>query len=234
MATKQSKYRIIEIVTVVATIITTFTAVVGLYLLYNEFKELRLQNNYLESSLRGAYRPLMSVSQIENAGDTVEPIIKIDTLNNKVSFIMPLELSNKGTGIMFDCGYISLYTTENIDFREELLKGVIDSSKVIYDGRFPTTRPYPRLQTYKEKIYYKTNYLDKNRKYFIYILFLYKDIDNNLYDTLTLLVCDYLDVKDMYRVLVNNFFHYYNKEEQHSLYLALEKMHKGLSESIGD
>lgn len=171
----------------VGTVALALIGGVGLIFLISELKELRRQSSYIESSLKQTYRPL---GYARSSPDDPQLII-VETLwtsesLDRFSFSIEYNIYNHGHGVLCYIGSFFLATTEAIDFRQQLISGVLDSVNV--DGRYPFTRretilPYDKSNVSRVGAFALFQDVPFAEKYFVYNLFLYEDQEGNLYDT---------------------------------------------------
>jgi len=212
---------------VIMTLLIFVGAVLGYFLLNEEIK-------ILDNSFRESYKPIAVITY----KSPIKFGIPKETGDQKIyKFNSELTLHNKGNGILSLIGAFtySMIDTMNIDsdflfdFRKHMLSGKIDTSKIGFDKmhyveRYKTITPEDStiIIVDWEEIKYKPQ-----PWILLYIIILYNDHRNELYDTIHLIATripeevfdkDFLE-SDMIKLASYNseIFHKYNNSEKEAL-----------------
>jgi hypothetical protein len=173
--------------------VIAITGIVGLALVMRQLNQLKNQNKTLERSLSQTYRPLGVARFSWEKPDmfilTYPPMEAKE--KDKISFGFVLKLKNKGKGLLTYLGSLSYLSQNEIDFRRKFLNSEIDS--VHFDGMYTYARGSPVLPDEIFETYGEWKNIPFKKMYFSYVLFLYKDQDGNLFDTVHLDVLSFQD-----------------------------------------
>jgi hypothetical protein len=173
--------------------VIAITGIVGLVLVMGQLIQLKNQNKTLERSLSQTYRPLgVARFSWEKPAMVILGYPPMEAKEkDKISFDFELKLKNKGKGLLSYLGSLSYLSQNEIAFRSELLNGEIDS--VHFDGMYTYARESPVLPDEIFETYGGWKNIPFKKVYFLYVLFLYKDQDGNLFDTEHLNVLNFQD-----------------------------------------
>lgn len=168
--------------------------IIGFIFVLRQLNEFKKQNTTLESTFKQSYRPLGVARTSWDDPQLIivrYPDIKSKS-KDKFSFLHEFKFKNLGMGTLFLYGYVSYLSTENIDFRKELLSGTLTKA-VQCDTFFQYGRRYPILINEPYTLPVEHPNVPFERQYFSYTMFLYEDQDGNLFDTVHLEVLNFKD-----------------------------------------
>jgi hypothetical protein len=216
------------------------TSIFALLLVLSELKELRLQNGYLETTMRQTFRPL-GVASYDTTGVQDRVFIRYNPAAKpgKFSFEYIPILTNRGKGVLSYLGSLHLISKEEIDFRRDFLQNKIDS--IEFDRHYSYARRTPIQPDSK---YYTTlicENLDFATRYYLYTLFLYEDQDGALYDTEHLDVLLFADkpkiipgniIPDLQGSYIKEKYHTYSGNDKSALIAAIKRYKHPLAEVI--
>lgn len=215
--------------------------ILGLILVFFEFKEFRKQNNtqhkqikilneelkYLQAELRQAYRPLGIIYEKEIAPGTPFNIYK----NEEYGYFYyedSLFLRNYGQGILSYIGAFFVCDSLETSLRNSLLNGSLDSVGV--DTYYSYMRRITILPVFldeesKTKIKVSWAGIKPGKKYFHYLLIFYEDQDGNLYDTEYLAIITY-DLKNERKIPhgIRATYNYYAPDVRVKLVNAIKNL----------
>lgn len=169
-----------------AAAIVQFTANIatttGIVWLAFQVSDIRVQERYRQHLAKQTHRPWGYIQHsLSPDPQKVQPGVSGDT-----SYI-PYILTNRGAGPMLHVGIIyHVGSGEMLDYRQQLLDGITDGWKVLNAGGGSVGRP---LLPNDEPVLSQTIEVadipryDDNTTYCLHVIWLYTDLDNNLYDT---------------------------------------------------
>jgi len=186
---KESKC--MERITTYSTLAMSVFTAAGLIFLYVELMQFQNQGLMLEQSIRQTYKPLLVAESDTNNVHQSKIVFIKNKETNHYTLISTFILKNYGQGLLSFIGYLAMIDTNECDFRKSILEGKFSS--LIVDKQYSYTRMSTLLPIEDKRIDFIVSNLGCENiileyKYYIYILYFYKDQAGNLYDTEHLLV----------------------------------------------
>lgn len=185
---------------VFASYLLVIIGAIGVFFILEELNEIKEQNKALlnqnltlERTLRQSYRPLgVARHSWEEKELMIVRYPSSDTKEkDKITFQIVNELKNQGKGLLSSLGFVYFLSNELINFRDKFLNGEI--AGVNFDPLPTFARRTPLLPGETQITVAECENVPFERRYFLYILFLYEDQDGNLYDTEHLEVLPFLE-----------------------------------------
>ena len=163
---------------------------VMLLFLYSELKEVRKQNEFLQSqdsllrvSLIQSFKPLGVIRQ-SFSDETLALVLRFQspemTAEDEIGFALNLQLKNLGKGTLVLNGFVTYLSPNRIYFRKSLYEGRVTLGK----DNIPKSER--RFDIAPDEIFrFQQAYTEIpwNKSYFAYSIFFYEDRDGNHYDT---------------------------------------------------
>lgn len=189
------------------------------------------QNELTESSIRHSFRPLGIIS---GNPTIIVNLSGIPIINDITKF----KLTNKGNGVLINIGYLVFWPKEEINFYTKNLINNINEKKIDVkteniDRLDSEKRLKPVIANDSHDIFIliKPEFDKPINEFYLYYVFLYKDINHNLYDTTYLAFFRYRDENPI--VIPNSFFHQYSIEEHNDLYKYFKLLDHPIADYIG-
>ena len=213
------------------------------------------QNEIQESALRQTYRPLGRLA----IKDSAKVEYQDQKTQGLIISIMD-SIYNKGSGTLIYVGSIACFSPNHINLKEELLAGSFDNkaipvtvqkskniiqsytvdtfishrinlTRIVFDGYFNQARLIPL--EFNEPLEVLVTWIgDSNREYYLYCLYLYKDIDGNLYDTLRRYYVKTQDQQQNNLFIISQVYGSYTKKEQDKLSIILKPMNPSIAQAV--
>jgi hypothetical protein len=225
--------------TAIATIAIAIGGLIGLYYVVGEFGELRKANEIALSTVRQSYRPLAIVRFAQRDPSLVIVGYGEGISADRFTFGYDEEILNRGLGVLIYLGYVSYLSTTELNFRNSLMDGKIDT--VSQDDLLPYARRRPIAPG--EAIPVTTTWMDIPflHQYFAYSLHFYEDLNGGLYDTEHLnffkFAKPFFQAKKLRTKLepgssVRETYHYYSQEEKVKLIKGLKKSGSNIADAL--
>ncbi|MEW5925644.1 MAG: hypothetical protein AB1746_16805 [Candidatus Zixiibacteriota bacterium] len=190
--------------------------------------------------MKQSFRPLGVTSYThESLSNSVFITYTAAKKPGKFDLIYRPYLFNRGKGVLSYIGSISYLSMEEISFRNQLLKGELDS--IAFDALYSYARRTPIHPDGYHQVGIMMYDISIEEKYFLYTLFLYEDQDGTLYDTERL---DVLLFEKEPQILNNALlpkpsgsfskekYSVYNDKERHNLVREIRKHNLPMAEVL--
>lgn len=229
-----------------ANIINTIMAIIaiaGLLFLVYELKGIREQNRITERSFRQSYKPF---GYVEYTEPDVNKRFKFPTDDRgKFNISTKIDFINKGKGILFAIGFIRFNEFRLINFNAMNFIQYINENDVELDSlynfdKIPSMeRLKPFIPEQSREFTLEWENMDKITYYYLYSIHLYKDQEQNLYETVNLTFLRFLKsikkkrgIMPFDRFWHNQYFHEYSKEDQNKLADYIEELGHPMADFI--